>query len=652
MKRLTLLPLFCALIASSPMRADTTDNSQRELFKTTLAAAESGDIAQTDNGLQGLSNYPLKPYILYARLKQQLNTLDLAAVQAFSRQYPNTPLEGRLRYAMTTELGKRQQWKAFDTLYAGINNPSTEQQCYKGQSLLAHKKTKQAFSLAARLWRAGHSQPDVCDPLFQYWLKHGGLNDHIVEARVMAALNAGNPSLARYAARMAKGSTTKSRIQLAIQLYNQPKRLLTTPKLVTRHTANHRELLMLAVNRLRYRELDDAIQLWLRDRSRLAIPEAEQADITLRLALLKAKRFDDDARQQIAKLDPKFEYTRVTEWRIRLALSEQDWKQVSDLIAKLPPHERHKGRWRYWNSVALSHTGKDVSRALVSLSTERSFYGFLAAELSHRPFHLNHQPARFDKALIDKLASRPAFKRMAELYALGMLYDARSEWNLATQHLSDAEQYAASYLVDRWGWHNQAIRGAIQSEHWNDMQLRFPNPYPKLFDTAAEKVGIPSDWATAIARQESAFWVSARSRVGARGLMQLMPATARHTAKKHSLSLTHTADLYQPETNIRLGSAYLSDMYQRFDQNRVFATAAYNAGPRRVDSWLSQRGDLPLDIWIETIPFDETRNYVQNVLSFSVIYARLDKRPAHLLGDTERSMLALNQWRAGSQNTL
>jgi len=209
--------------------------------------------------------------------------------------------------------------------------------------------------------------------------------------------------------------------------------------------------------------------------------------------------------------------------------------------------------------------------------------------------------------------------------------------------MSEAQIHHAAHLVSRWGWHHQGIRGAISSRQWDDMQLRFPNPYPDLYSRHAGSRNIDPAWAVAVTRQESAFWMGATSRVGARGLMQLMPATARETARRHGISLSNLSALNDPDTNIQLGTAYLSEVAERFNGNQAHATAAYNAGPGRVNSWLKARGDLPLDIWIETIPFDETRNYVQNVLSFRVIYQRLDNHPVALFSDQEFATLALNQ---------
>ena len=364
--------------------------------------------------------------------------------------------------------------------------------------------------------------------------------------------------------------------------------------------------------------------MWLRDRSRLKIPADRQDSLNERLALAKAVRFTPDAREKMAALDPNHHNTKVTEWQIRLALLDADWKAVSQLVTKLPKDEQTSERWSYWSAVAASHQQLPYRDQLETLSHTRSFYGFLASELLNKPFSLNHAGAEFTDKEAEAIAKRPAFQRISELYKLGRDYDARSEWNTATAKMSRHEQYISSHIVQDWGWYQQAIIGAARSKYWNDIELRFPNPYQNYFTVSAPKNGISPYWAAAITRQESALLPTARSRVGARGLMQLMPATARHTAKAHDISLQNLDALYEPATNISLGTAYLGDMFSRFDNNMIYATAAYNAGPHRVNRWLAARGNQPIDIWIETIPYNETRNYVQNVVAYMAIYEQTD----------------------------
>ena len=214
----------------------------------------------------------------------------------------------------------------------------------------------------------------------------------------------------------------------------------------------------------------------------------------------------------------------------------------------------------------------------------------------------------------------PGMRRAEELFALNELTSARREWRFTTREFSPREQQIAARVTQGWGQYHQSIRAMIDAKAWDDLAIRFPLAYHDSFklNTQAKNISLP--WGIAIARQESAFMPDARSGAGAMGLMQLMPATAKQTAQRHGVKYTSRQQLIDPETNIQLGTAYLSSMLQLFNNNRILASAAYNAGPTRVRGWLNP--ELPLDIWIETIPFKETRNYVQNVLMFTSIYAR------------------------------
>jgi soluble lytic murein transglycosylase len=260
-----------------------------------------------------------------------------------------------------------------------------------------------------------------------------------------------------------------------------------------------------------------------------------------------------------------------------------------------------------------------------SLAQERSFYGFLAADALELPYNYEDAPETITHEQVHALEETPGVQRSLELFALGEMTRARREWRFTTQDFSNIELRIAARVAEKWGWHNQAIRSMITAKAWDDLAPRFPLAYQDNFIAGSRTEDIPVTWSMAIARQESAFMPDAKSSAGALGLMQLMPATARQVAKESRISLRSNNQLTDPPTNIKLGTAYLGKMFRQFNHNRILASAAYNAGPNRVKNWLDP--SLPLDVWIETIPFSETRKYVQNVLVFSSIYSRkLDQR--------------------------
>lgn len=637
---LLLTPL---LLHSGIAQADDPYGTQREQFKSAMRQADSST-AVSDQDLSNLKEYPLYPYLEYQVLSRQIDSLPAAQLQSFIDRNNDTPLAGRLLFSWAYHSGTNANWSAFDQAWQQIQRPSTRLQCLHAHSLLENNHAETAWKEARSLWTVGHSQPDECDPVFSAWLKSGHFNQQDAYARHLQALMQGNPGLATYAARFITDAPLQQQAQLARTLYDTPSTLVQQPDLITSNTPDAEKLLVLAVNRLARQDLEQAIQLWVRERNRLQVSISQQQKLSTQLGVRLAKRFPTDAEAAFKSLDPEHELVDLSEWRIRLILLKQDWHHALTLIERLPEKERQSDRWRYWQAVALEQLGKPGREKLLrALATERSFYGFMAAQMLGTPYQLNHSPAQHSADITEQLTQQPAFVRIRELLALDRYSDARSEWNLAIAEMDAGKVHAAAHLAKAWGWYDQGIRGAISSQRWNDMQLRFPNPLPGLFEQHAKSQSIDPAWAVAIARQESAFWMQARSHVGALGLMQLMPATAKATAKRHSIPLKNLSLLSDPDTNIRLGTAYLGDMAQRFDGNLAYASAAYNAGPGRVNQWLGARGTLPLDIWIETIPFDETRNYVQNVLAFRVIYERIADRPVTLFSPQEFSMLALYQ---------
>ncbi|GAA0683935.1 lytic transglycosylase Slt [Marinobacterium maritimum] len=637
--------LIGALLAPQAQAADTPEPQDlRQIFiqHYSSAVAEPGILSDAIH--QTLSAYPLYPYLEYQVLRSSLETQTEERINDFLMRNADTPLYGRLLFAWARHTGEQGRWDSFNTAWQKIQRPSTELKCLNGQYQLEQGNLTTAWNQARELWTVGHSQPDICDTLFDTWLKSDNFRSADALNRYRAALFEGREGLATYVSRFITDTSDQSEAKRSLSLFQNPRLLLDEPKQLSTSTTEAHRLLEVTVRRLARQDLEAAIQLWIRDRERLKVTTDDQAELSSYLGVWYAKRFPDaEGRKLLTQLDPNFRYPNLTGWRVRLALSDRNWPQVSQLISKLPSDERQSDRWRYWTVIANQAQGKSDEKRLASLAEERSFYGFMAAQILGHRYELNDSPAKLDQALLDKLAALPAFTRMRELLALERYSDARSEWNLATSDMPPEQVHHAAHLVSQWGWHHQGIRGAISSRQWNDMQLRFPNPYPKLFSRHAGSRDIDPAWALAVTRQESAFWMGAKSRVGARGLMQLMPATARATARRHGISLPELAKLSEPDTNIKLGTAYLSEVSERFNGNQAYATAAYNAGPNRVSKWLEARGELPLDIWIETIPYDETRSYVQNVLSFRVIYERMDERPVALFSDSEFATLALNQ---------
>jgi soluble lytic murein transglycosylase len=330
---------------------------------------------------------------------------------------------------------------------------------------------------------------------------------------------------------------------------------------------------------------------------------------------------------------------------VRSSLRQQSWQQVITGIEAMPKAERSTEVWRYWLAVAQIRDGANPAArsTLRALAKKRSYYGFLAADTLGLDYAYSNSQLDRDPALLAILADNKLLQRAHELYLVGQDGRGRSEWQAALHQLNSAEKEQAAILAHDWGWHSRAISTVASSGRFNDLDIRYPLPYRANFEKHASAARIDDSWAYGIARSESLFMRDIRSSAGAVGLMQLMPATGRSTAKSINAPYAGLSTLTDPNSNIRLGTAYLGQMYKRFGDNRVLATAAYNAGPRNVSSWLPDNGDIDARVWVENIPFNETRKYVRRVFAADAIFHwRMTGKQKRISNDL-RPILALNK---------
>jgi soluble lytic murein transglycosylase len=309
-------------------------------------------------------------------------------------------------------------------------------------------------------------------------------------------------------------------------------------------------------------------------------------------------------------------------WRARLSLRSAEWNNLLLDIAAMSSEMRESEEWSYWRALALQRSGQVLaaSAALRELSQERSYYGFLAADELGEPYALEDTQLLADEDIIAALEDRPDVVRARELFLVGQDSRGRSEWDAVIRSLSANEKVQAAILANRWGWHSRAISTVASLGEYDDLSIRYPLPYQQQFEQSSSDASISPTWAYGIARSESLFMPDVRSKAGAIGLMQIMPATGREVARGIRLPYSGINTLTNPDSNIRLGTSYLGQMAQRYSGNPVLATAAYNAGPHRVDRWLPASGTIDARVWIENIPFNETRKYVKRVLSAQAIF--------------------------------
>ena len=622
--------------------AETIADS-RKLYSQASAALKADDLDQYYQLKPKLAHYPLYPYLEQLEFEHNFEKVTQHQIDRYAEQYNEIPSVSILQQNWLRYLAAKKYWNKYITAYESNPRNSELYQCHYRNALLATAQPTRALKGIADLWNAGHSISRACDSLFNYWItKTQGPQSSLAYQRFWRATENNNIALARYLKRFIKSKKQQQATDRFIRV-SKDLSLLSKPDFLTGDTLSSRRTYLYGLDKLSRKDPKSAANLWVNLRTKLSFSLEEQQKLNRNIARRLASKPNETTDPLLGQLN-MFADEYIHNLRFKLALTKQDWQKVHQLIDQLSPEVQTQERWVYWKTISASHIKnlKPVySDAFENLSKERSYYGLLASRTLQTRFHLNPQQDQVSEALLEEISSSAAMSRMHELYQLKNLYLARREWNQFTRDFDKTQLRTAATVLHRWGWHNMAIAGVAKAKFWDDIDLRFPMPYSTTFNKLAGQFNIDTNWARAVARQESAYQPYARSHAGARGLMQLMPKTARSTAKRNDINYKNIAELYQPETNINLGVAYLAEMQAKFNGNQVLATAAYNAGPHRVKTWLKQRGDLPTDIWIEVIPFKETRNYVMNVMAYHAVYRTLAGQPAHVTEGQSAFRIAL-----------
>jgi soluble lytic murein transglycosylase len=607
---------------------DANLRKQRAAFIAAEEALKNQEVKTYTQLRDGLLDYPLLPYLDY---QETLATLEQQSIQSITNRLQwleGTPLKKKLRRHWLALLAKERLWASY--LRFSQEGGTIGQQCNRLQALLETGNEREVFRSVEVIWLRGRSQPKACDPVFEAWTAAGHLTTTLVWERVNLAMSARRTRLARYLKRYLPAAEVDM-LDRWLKIYHHPEQVVTLLK----HDHPMRdEIVTQAIRRLAWRNLDAAFTAWEKFHDKAIFSDYQQRKIVYALASRLAREPDKKISQKLIALLPshlKLD-SMLSEKQLQAALQENDWQWALQTIEALSAKEKEEEQWRYWRSRALIELGRiqEGITLLRSLAKERSYYGFLAAQRLGDEPTLDHTTLQADQRLVDSLATHPGLIRARELIRLNRPLLARQEWNLALQGADQDKLKAAARLAQQWEWPSQSILTLARLRFWNDLELRFPLAHRQAITAQAKDHGIDSAWIYAILRQESAFMSDAKSSAGARGLMQLMPKTAKQVAKELKQSPVKLDDLYRPEVNIKLGAGYLNKVYRQLQESPVLATAAYNAGPHRVLSWLPEQSQAS-DIWIETVPFRETREYLKRVFAYTVIYSyRLGDIPTTL----------------------
>ena len=552
----------------------------------------------------------LAPYIRFWRLKS--NSPGVQAQIDFIADYPDSPLADRLRGDLARHFGKEEDWPAFRIQYRALARPDQELACFAMRARLAENDPAVEKEVLT-LWRTGRDLPSSCDPLFTRFVESGSLTLDDRLLRIRLALDANNLRLAREV-NAALPESERMDADALTRAMRKDTKLLAQPG----ERRAQREAALHTLNRIARDDPQQAATLW--EQCQAAYGENEQRYGWGQIALNAARRLDPNALAWFAKAGaPQSEPQFL--WKTRAALRAGQWVEVYRTIEAMPDSMKDDAVWRYWKARALKSFNATYPANILfaKLSREIHYYGLLAEE--ELPAKLEARPADYKVTPDDLKAveSMPGFQRALLLREVGDMGNAVAEWDNALRGLDDRRILAAAELARRDNWNDRAIITAEKTREVHDFDLRYLAPYRDLASTFTQDNELDEAWVYGLMRQESRFVEYARSVAGAQGLMQIMPATAKWISRQLGLKKNAHTAVAQPATNIRFGTFYLKRIFDSLDQSPVLATAGYNAGPGRARKW---QAEVPLEgaIYVESIPFAETREYVKKVLANAMFY--------------------------------
>jgi len=608
------------LLCSARLLADQSlqlhvNKSQQQTFIKAERALKIGDIANYQQLYSQLHYYPLQPYLKQRQLLGKLHLNKSIEIAKFLDEYKNTPLDWPLRKAWLKYLARNKHKQLYLKFYKPTSNAVLNCYYYNFQ-LQSGLPASVVLPQVTKLWVVGKSQDKVCDPLFERWKNAGYRTNDVVWQRIALAADGGKHTLIPYLTKLLPAEQ-----QYLARLWHKVRRdpsLVSKLKHFPNKSVRETQILTYGLNRLIWRHPDNALKSYQKAQRKFTFTDAQQLSITKKFAVALAAKNHQQARTWLDKLELNSLNKNMLQWRLTAALKQQDWHRLITELKQLPIKHKDDLQWKYWYARALIETGADErgKYLLAQLAHERHYYGFLAAGYLQTPANLQNKPLSFTLAEKRKVINNSAAKRAFEFYYLGRFVKARSEWNYLMTQLNNKEQLIAAKVANENKWFDRTIFTLANVGYLDDVELRFPKAFDQEINQHAKAQKINPAWAFAITRRESSFMTDAHSPVGAKGLMQLMPNTAKYL-KKGKVSRSY---LLNAKNNIALGTKYLKELLDKNKGNQVLATASYNAGPHRVKRWLKATNLMPADIWIETIPYRETRNYVKSVLAYQEIY--------------------------------
>ena len=600
--------------------------SQDDDFLAVREAFRQGNEYQLESLAERLKNSSLEPYVTYYRLRMHWDDKDTSEIKQYLSRQVDSPIIEQFRNEWLKNLGKHQRWSEFAAEYPRLVSDDAELNCY---ALQWRQQSDEMGALreARTKWFTGAGQPASCATLFEDAIQKKIISEQDIWTRIRLALESGNVSLAKQLAVKLpkKYAFPTAAVDMAS---SNPDRYLSKTKW-DKNSESQRLVALFALHRMAKQFPQLAYARW----QKLAgsFPEAEQHYFYGWLAYEAARAQDARALEWYKVAGDALLNETQLAWRARAALRTQDWHEVWASITAMSVQQQQEAAWRYWKGRALKELGRtaDAEALFTGLSHEYNFYGQLASE------ELGTSPAagivtvsfQTSKEELNAIQALPGVQRTLDLYRMDLRVDAAKEWAWAIRKFDDKQLLVAAELARRYEMYDRSINAAEHTTVLHDFNLRYPAPFRETMQGRLRENGLEEAWVYGLMRQESRFANKAKSDVGAAGLMQIMPATAKWVARKMGMRDYRSALIHETDVNLKLGTYYMKNVLSSFDNNAVLASAAYNAGPARARQW---RGEKALEgaIYVETIPFDETREYVKKVMSNTVYYSKLFDQPS------------------------
>lgn len=529
-------------------------------------------------------------------------------------------LSQKLREKWLYQLVRQKDWDNYSKYYKASSDSNL--QCFAQIANYNQGRIEEALAAAKLLWLSGESSTPLCNTLFNLLLKSDNFDEHLITQRIILALDKHNLSLARYLLKLYKQPRLKDE-QLLTSINQNPSRIaqLEAGEL-------HDYFYLFGLKRMIASKMEQALVFWQNPKTERFLNEAQQQSFLVQLAIYKAMRNHEDEPIWFRKIKPKFYTDTLLDWQIRFALKRQQWQQVEALINQSP--DKEKPCWLYWLARSIEAKGDALKAKEIYqvIAKNRNYYGFLASmRLNQTPSFENELPS----SNIARLkAYEPIINTIKTLYQTKQILQAS---RLLTDFISELPKEDKSALIywiaNELQWYGKSVYLSNSDELLsNQLALRFPVIYSNAVRQHAKNYQIPAELIYAIIRQESGFREDVVSPAGARGLMQVMPYTASVVSKHEKIAYNDKNQLFSSEKNINIGVAYLKQLKHRYKQHPVLVAAAYNAGPSQVNYWLKNHPPKDIDIWIDTLPWHETRNYLKNIIAFYAVYQyRLQQKP-------------------------